>query len=156
MNSSVGRIRTVLTLVAGLCAGVFPVSARAQAGVKQVVTVPGAAANAMLSAGIRVGNLLFMSGQLGGSDSTTEGQTKQSLDNMKKVLDAAGTTVDNVVKCTVFLIDMKDFSKMNEAYRTFFATNGAKDMPGRSTVAVAGLARPSAKIEIECIAVMPK
>jgi 2-iminobutanoate/2-iminopropanoate deaminase len=58
------------------------------------------------------------------------------------------------VKCTVFLTDMKEFAKMNEAYRAFFSA--AKDPPGRSAVAVVALARPTAKVEIECIAAMPK
>ena len=153
MPRSRHRIRVALALVAALAALASPNGARAQAASpKQVIVVPGANPNPVLSPGIRVGSLLFLSGQLGGNDSTIEGQTKQALENIKKVLDAAGTTVDNVVKCTVFLIDMKDFAKMNEAYRAFFT----KDPPGRSTVAVAGLARPAAKVEIECIAAMPK
>jgi 2-iminobutanoate/2-iminopropanoate deaminase len=139
-------------IVASFAVLASPVCARAQG--KQAVAVPGATRNANLSAAVRVGDLLFVSGQLGGNDSTIEGQTTQALEAMKKVLDAAGTTVDNVVKCTVFLTDMKEFAKMNESYRAFFAA--AKDMPGRSAVQVSALARAGAKVEIECIAAMPK
>jgi 2-iminobutanoate/2-iminopropanoate deaminase len=131
-----------------------PAGVRAQTSGKQAVAVPGATKNPNLSAAVRVGDLLFVSGQLGGNDSTIEGQTTQALEAMKKVLDAAGTTVDNVVKCTVFMTDMKDFAKMNESYRAFFSA--AKDPPGRSAVQVSALARPTAKVEIECIAAMPK
>lgn len=151
MYSSLQRIRTALTAVASVAVLAVPLSAHAQ---KQAISVPGANKNPNLSAAVRVGDLLFLSGQLGGNDTTIEGQTKQALEAMKKVIDAAGTTVDNVVKCTVFLTDMKDFAKMNEAYRAFFSE--AKDPPGRSAVAVMALARPSAKVEIECIAAMPK
>jgi 2-iminobutanoate/2-iminopropanoate deaminase len=155
MFSLSGRVRVALAVAASFAALASPVCARAQvSSAKQVIVVPGANRNPNLSAAVRVGDLLFISGQLGGNDSTIEGQTTQALENMKKVLDAAGTTVDNVVKCTVFLTDMKEFAKMNESYRAFFSA--AKDPPGRSAVAVLALARPTAKVEIECIAAMPK
>jgi 2-iminobutanoate/2-iminopropanoate deaminase len=155
MISSGRRVRVVLTVVALFAALASPVGVRAQVtSAKQVIVVPGVNRNPNLSSAVRVGDLLFISGQLGGNDSTIEGQTTQALENMKKVLDAAGTTVDNVVKCTVFLTDMKEFAKMNEAYRAFFSA--AKDPPGRSAVSVVALARPTAKVEIECIAAMPK
>ena len=77
-----------------------------------------------------------------------EAQTKQVLDNMKRVLEAAGVTIDDVVKVTVFLTRAEDFVKMNEVYKTYFT----KDLPSRSTVIVAALARPEMLVEIECIA----
>jgi 2-iminobutanoate/2-iminopropanoate deaminase len=133
-----------------LLAAASPLAAQPPAG-KQVV----GRGSATLSAGIRAGNLLFVSGQLGmrrdAPDSTIQGQTKQALENMKGVLEAAHTTPENVVKCTVFLLDMKDFAGMNSAYTQFFTSNP----PARSTVAVAGLASPGAKVEIECIAIVP-
>jgi 2-iminobutanoate/2-iminopropanoate deaminase len=147
MPSFLRRIHAAVVVLAAIT-----VPAVAQAQAKQVVSLPGANPNPTLSAGIRVGDLLYVSGQLGGNDSTIEGQTKASLESMKKVLDAAGTTVDNVVKCTVFLTDVKEFAKMNTAYTAFFT----KDPPARSTVVVAALVRPVAKVEIECIAAMPK
>ena len=155
MISSGRRVRIALTIVASFAALASPVGARAQVtSAKQVIVVPGVNRNPNLSSAVRVGDLLFLSGQLGGNDSTIEGQTTQALESMKKVLDAAGTTVDNAVKCTVFLTDMKEFAKMNESYRAFFSA--AKDPPGRSAVQVSALARPTAKVEIECIAAMPK
>ena len=67
---------------------------------------------------------------------------------MNPILAAAGTTKDNIVKCTVFLIDVKDFAGMNKAYTEFFT----KEPPARSTVVVAALVTPGAKLEVECIA----
>jgi 2-iminobutanoate/2-iminopropanoate deaminase len=69
---------------------------------------------------------------------------------MKRVLDQAGAKVENVVKCTVFLINGSDFQGMNESYRQFFTSNP----PARSTVVVAALVVRNAKVEIECMAVI--
>ena len=105
-----------------------------------------------LSPGIRVGDLLYMSGQLPGrdADSTIESQTKSALERMNPILAAAGTTKENIVKCTVFLIDVKDFQGMNRAYAQYFT----KEPPARSTIVVAALVAPG-KLEIECIAAIP-
>jgi 2-iminobutanoate/2-iminopropanoate deaminase len=96
-----------------------------------------------------------VSGQLGTSrdapDSTIQGQTKRALENVQKIVEAAGSTMANVLKCTVFLADVKDFAGMNSAYTQFFP----KEPPARSTVAVAALVSPTAKVEIECIAAVP-
>src|ERR1043166_1478916 len=141
-------------VIVALIAALSPIGAQQPAG-KQVVVPAGGRGSATLSPGIRVGNLLFVSGQLGMSrsapDSTIQGQTKLALENMKAVLEAAHTTPDNAGKCTVFLLDMKDFAGMNQAYTQFFTSNP----PARSTVAVAGLAAAGAKVEIECIAIVP-
>lgn len=156
MQSTHRRLGPFLLSLACAVAALTPaLGAQAQGtSPKQAVVPAGANRSPILTAGIRVGDLLFLSGQLGGRDSTIEGQTKQALENMKPVLEAAGTTVDNVVKCTVFLTDVNDFAKMNEAYRVFFSV--AKDPPARSTVVVAALVRAGAKVEIECIAAIPK
>jgi len=119
---------------------------------KTVVNVPGQNPNPNLSGGVRVGDMFYASGQLGGRDSTIEGQTKGALDAVKRVMEAGGTTMENVVKCTVFLTRAADFQAMNTVYRTYFP----KDPPARSTVIVAALVTPSALIEVECMAVMPK
>jgi 2-iminobutanoate/2-iminopropanoate deaminase len=130
--------------------------APALASGKQVINMGAANPNAVLSPAIRVGDVVYASGQLGLSrqapDSTIEGQTRLSLDNTKRVLEAAGTTIENVVKCTVFLTRASDFQGMNRVYREFFP----KDPPARSTVVVAALVVPAAVVEIECMAVMPK
>ena len=110
---------------------------------------------ATLTPAIRVGNLVYGSGQLGMSrenpDTTIQGQTRVALENIKRVFEQAGTTMAMAAKCTVFLTDVKDFGGMNEVYRTFFPSAP----PARSTVAVAALVVPNAKVEIECVASMP-
>ena len=105
------------------------------------------------SQGIRAGALVFTSGQLpidpatGAFPDTIEAQTRQSLENCKAILAAAGLTMENVVKTTVFLKDMNDFAAMNGVYATFFPTNA----PARSAVEVARLPK-DARVEIECVA----
>lgn len=137
--------------LAALALIVAPAVASAQ---KTIVAVPGTNPSAMLSAGVRVGDMLYMSGQLPGrdADSTIESQTKSTLEKMNPILAAAGTSKDNIVKCTVFLIDGKDFGGMNRAYTQFFT----KEPPARTTVVVAALVSPGAKLEIECLATIPK
>ena len=108
----------------------------------------------ILSSGIQFGNLLFVSGQ-GAHDPEThkvvEGpfpnQVRRCLENVKMVLEAAGSSLDRVLKCNVFLTDIANFQAMNEVYHTFFPT----DPPARSTVAVKYLPGES-PVEIECIA----
>jgi 2-iminobutanoate/2-iminopropanoate deaminase len=150
-------MRISLQLLVGLCIVAAPSAVMAQAAsAKQVVTVPGTQPYALLSAGIRVGDMLYASGQLGmrrdAPDSTIEGQTRVALENTKAVMEAGGTSMANVVKCTVFLVNVADFAGMNRVYREFFP----KDPPARSTVAVAALVVPAAKVEIECMAAMPR
>lgn len=124
-------------------------------GARQPVIPAGQSASATLTPGIRVGNMIYASGQLGmrrdAPDSTVQGQTKVALENTQRVFEAAGTTMANTVKCTVFLIDLKDFAGMNQAYREFFPTSP----PARSTVVVAALVVAGAKVEIECFAAIP-
>ncbi|MDO8577723.1 MAG: RidA family protein [Dehalococcoidales bacterium] len=108
------------------------------------------------SQAIQAGNFLFLSGQLAlnpqngemvGSDIST--QTKQVIENIKGVLGAAGASLADVVKTTVFLQNMGDFSQMNEVYKQYFGDSA----PARSTVEVARLPK-NALIEIESIAVV--
>ena len=123
---------------------------------RQSVVPQGMAASATLSPGIRVGDIVYTSGQLGTSrdapDSTIQTQTKKALENVKAVVEAGGSTMANVIKCTVFLTDVKDFGGMNSVYSTFFP----KEPPARSTVDVAALVSAAAKVEIECIAAVTK
>ncbi len=108
------------------------------------------------SQAVRVGDMVFCSGQIpidpqtGNfvSDEVAE-QTEQVLKNLSAVLKAAKTNLDNVVKTTVFLADMDDFTAMNEVYARFFRDN----KPARATVQAARLPR-DARVEIECIAVV--
>jgi len=140
------RITSVSLLVAAVVA---PSLAAAQ---KQVIIPQGMQASATLSPGTRSGDVIYTSGQLGVSrdtaDNTIQAQTKRSLEAVQKVVEAAGSSMANVLKCTVFLTDVKDFQGMNSAYTQFFP----KEPPGRSTVVVAALVSGAAKVEIECIA----
>lgn len=105
------------------------------------------------SQAIKIGEFVFTSGQIplnpetGDMPGTIEEQTKQALENVKAILEAAGTSLDNVIKTTVFLKDMNDFVRINEVYATFFKENP----PARSAVEIARLPK-DAKIEIEAIA----
>ncbi|MCX5763902.1 MAG: RidA family protein [Gemmatimonadetes bacterium] len=116
----------------------------------------GTSVSPTLTPGITLGKLVFASGQLGvsreaGADTTIQAQTKRALESAKKVFEAAGTTMGNVGKCTVYLVDVKDFQGMNQSYREFFPDSP----PARTTVVVAALVSAGAKVEIECVAVMP-
>ncbi len=113
-------------------------------------------ANAPFSDIVEVGNLFFLSGQIG-MDHTTrklvdggiKAETKQTLENIKAVLEQHHMDMGDVVKCTVVLSDIEDFSAFNEIYKTYFPQK-----PARTTFAAKGLA-VGAKIEIECIAAKP-
>lgn len=105
------------------------------------------------SQAVQVGNLLFTSGQLGLDpksgqlpETVTE-QAKASLQNVKAIVEAAGGSLENVVKTTVFLKDMNDFAAVNEIYASFFS----QPFPARSAVEVARLPK-DALVEIEVIA----
>ncbi len=106
------------------------------------------------SQAIRANGLIFLAGQLALDPATGQflpgdikAQTKRVLQNLAAVLEAAGSTMDRVVKTTVFLKDMNDFGAMNEEYASFFR----ELPPARTTVQAARLPR-DALIEIECIA----
>ncbi|MFN0098993.1 MAG: RidA family protein [Gemmatimonadaceae bacterium] len=111
--------------------------------------------SATLTPAIRVGNMVYASGALpsrgANADTTIQGQTKSTLENLKRTMEMAGTTMENAVKCTVFLVEGSDFRGMNEAYAAFWPSSP----PARTTVVVKALVVPGAKLEIECIAVMP-
>jgi len=107
------------------------------------------------SQAVKTGNMVFCSGQIPIDPATGEfvsgdvaEQTRQVLKNLSAVLEAAGTDLNNVVKTTVFLADMNDFTAMNEVYAEFFSEN----KPARATVQAARLPR-DARVEIDCIAV---
>jgi len=105
------------------------------------------------SVAIKQGNLVFTAGQIGLDPLTNEivaggveAETRQVLTNLKHILEAAGSSLDHVLKTTVFLRDMGDFAAMNAVYATFFT----KEPPARSTIAVAALPKGAA-VEIEAI-----
>ena len=108
------------------------------------------------SQAVKTENMVFCSGQIPidvatgefVSDDVAE-QTRQVLKNLTAVLEAAGTSLNKVVKTTVFLADMNDFAAMNEIYAEFFNEN----KPARATVQAAGLPK-NARVEIDCIALV--
>ena len=109
------------------------------------------------SLGVKAGQLLFVSGQLGLDPATgamvaggVEAETRQALKNLQAILETGDCTLQQVVKTTVFLRDMNDFSRMNAVYAEFFKENP----PARSTVQVAALPRSGA-VEIELVALLP-
>ena len=107
------------------------------------------------SQAIKAGGMVFCSGQIPIDPATGQfvsevvsEQTEQVLNNLSEVLNAAGTSLDSVVKTTVFLADMNDFAEMNDVYGRFFSEN----KPARATVQAARLPR-DARVEIDCIAI---
>jgi 2-iminobutanoate/2-iminopropanoate deaminase len=107
------------------------------------------------SIGIRSGNFIFTAGQIGLNPKTgevvpggIEAETRQVLQNIQIILEVAGSSLDNVVKTTVYLRDMNDFSRMNMIYSEFFTLNP----PARTTLAVSALPKGVA-IEIEAVSI---
>jgi len=112
--------------------------------------------NLPLSYAMKAGGFVFVSGCAGFRTRETgapiegiEAQTKETLELIKDTLEAAGSSLDKVVKATVFLRNAQDFPKMNQVYHVFFP----KDPPARTTL-VGGLVLPEMLIEIECTAIM--
>jgi 2-iminobutanoate/2-iminopropanoate deaminase len=122
---------------------------------KQSINVNGApAAVGPYVHAVKTGNMIFISGQLGlnPADGTLpegiEAQTKQSLENLKTILEGCGSDFDHVVKTGIFLADIADFAKVNEIYAQYFNN----EVPARSCVEVANLPK-GGLVEIEAIAV---
>ena len=115
---------------------------------RKVFNPPGLPNNLPFSNGIQVGNMLWIAGIEGVVSGDIEAETRTALENIKKVLDAAGYTPADVVQVTVYLKDIDDFPKMNGVYRTFFPD----PKPTRTTVQVAKLVN-DARVEITSVAV---
>jgi 2-iminobutanoate/2-iminopropanoate deaminase len=124
---------------------------------REAISTPAApAAIGSYSQAIRAGSLLFVSGQIPLDPETStivEGdvrvQTHRVFRNLAGILEAAGTSLDRVVRATVYLADMNDFAAMNEVYGTYFSSPA----PARSTIQAARLPR-DARVEIDVIAVL--
>ena len=106
------------------------------------------------SPAVRANGFLFLAGQVG-TDSTgrlvmggIRPETRQAMENVRRVLQTSGSSLDRVVKCTVYLADMREWSAMNEVYTTFFSPGR---FPARSAAGASGLAL-DARVEIECLA----
>lgn len=108
------------------------------------------------STAVRVGQTLYLSGQIGLDSSGkvvpggTAAETRQALENIRFTLEKLGSSLDHVVKATVMLADMSEWGEMNKVYVTFFP----KHLPARSALGANGLAL-NARVEIEVIAVLP-
>jgi 2-iminobutanoate/2-iminopropanoate deaminase len=107
----------------------------------------------------RVGNILYLSGEIGVDYSIMKvvpggikAETKQTMDNIKATLEKYGSSMDNVFKCTVMIADMSEWPLMNEVYVTYFKQDR---LPARSAIGANGLAL-GAKVEIECLATTDK
>ncbi len=107
------------------------------------------------SSAVQVGDVLYLSGTVGNlpGESTLvaggiQAETRQTMENIKAMVERFGSAMDRVVKCTVFLADMAEWEAMNSVYRTYF-----KQMPARSALGASGLAL-GARVEIECVAVV--
>ena len=152
------RLRAVLALVLGgaFLAGCGPArpseSTRPSEPVVEYVPVAGGTSRPF-SAAVRVGSMLYLSGQLGTDDTGRlvsggiEPETRQTLMNIRRVLEANGSSLDRVVKCTAMLADMGEWEAMNRAYVEYFP----RHLPARSAFGASGLAR-GARIELECLA----
>ena len=125
---------------------------------RQVINPPGISPLVpAYSVAIRHGDMVFVSGMTGikpGTQDIIDGgvavQTRQTLENIQTVVQAAGATMADVGECTVFLLDMADYAAMNRVYLEFFKA----DPPARATLAVSALPRPAARVEIKCTAVL--
>lgn len=137
------------SVAAALLLGAAPLHAQARREILPQAPAPGA----NLSSIVKVGEMLYLSGQLGFApgQGLVEGgigpETRQTMENIKRLLEQVGSAMDRVVKCTVYLADINDFRAMNEVYRTFFPS----EPPARTTVAVSGLVS-NARIEVTCLA----
>jgi 2-iminobutanoate/2-iminopropanoate deaminase len=124
---------------------------------KEIVKAELAASNPNLSAATRFGNLVFVAGQTGRHPKTGElgkdirEQTRNTLERIKVVLDAAGSSLDQVLTATVYLTRRDDLAAYNEEYARYFPT----DKPARTTVTVASLNTPELVIEITVTACIP-
>jgi 2-iminobutanoate/2-iminopropanoate deaminase len=104
-----------------------------------------------------VGHLVFVSGQAGREPRTgtlapdVEAQTEQALRNVAAILEAAGSSLAHVIRCGVFLVDMREFQQMNAVYARMFGAH----RPARTTVEVSGLPGDGHRVEIDAVATLP-
>jgi 2-iminobutanoate/2-iminopropanoate deaminase len=153
--------------IAALAVVIFVLSLNAQAQQSKAGDAPstkpsvvyssaGASSNRPLSDVVRVDSLLYLSGKLGTDDSGKlvaggiAAETKQTMENIRTVLEKNGSSLDHVVKCTVMLADIKEWADMNAVYVTFFKKDR---LPARSAFGTSGLVL-GARVEIECLAIV--
>jgi reactive intermediate/imine deaminase len=151
--------RTILFAVAlGALSGCMPSTSRQESGKAEFLNSPRALAkDRPFSEAVRAGDLLILAGQVGDDEATGKvvpggivAETRQALRHIKAVLESNGSTLADVVKCTVFLADIGEWGDFNKVYREFFT----KPYPARSALGASGLAL-GARVEVECIAYAP-
>lgn len=161
--------RAVLALVGVLAVGACTIQERTdrngpgqteESPRKQIIQPEGVARLPVFSSAVRSGDLIFLSGSLGALPGVVpprlveggiEAETRQTMENIVTILDAAGATLDDLVKCTVFLADIDDYAAMNAVYAEYFPS----DPPARAALAGSGLAL-GALVEVDCIAAAPE
>jgi reactive intermediate/imine deaminase len=157
MNTTSLRLASALaaTLLFTACEGPDDDHARGPADVEFLT--PFGVPTRPFSPAVRVGDVIFLSGQIGRTGAAAgdtsgasgiEAETRQTMENIKRVVEAVGSSMDKIVKCTVMMADMAEWDRMNSVYRTYF-TEGR--LPARSAFGSNGLAL-GARVEIECIA----
>jgi 2-iminobutanoate/2-iminopropanoate deaminase len=111
------------------------------------------------SPAVRAGDFIYVSGQVPVDPATNQAvlgdvktETRQVLSNIRRILEGCGSSMADVVRCGVFLTDVKDFAAMNEVYIEFFG----EIKPARTTISVPALPLPGARIEIDAVAYQPK
>jgi reactive intermediate/imine deaminase len=146
-------LRRPLLVAAALVMTACSTATRPQAAEPAFLT-PYGAPQYPFSPAVRVGDMLYLSGQIG-TDSTgrlvpggIQAETRRTLENIRDVLARTGSSMDRVVKCTVMMADMAEWPAMNGVYATFFPAH----KPARSAFGATGLAL-GARVEIECLAV---
>lgn len=134
-------------------------AAAAESTRRQVIQPEGVARLPVFSSAIRSGDFIFLSGALGALPNVNppqvveggiEAETRQTFENIEAVLAAADATLEDIVKCTVFLADIDDYAAFNAVYVEYFPN----DPPARAALAASGLAL-GALVEIDCIAAAP-
>ncbi len=144
-------LMTCLFLIAG-CE--IQAQEQLQAPGPKVIYHPASSENLPFSEAVQVGDMLYLAGQLGTIPGQglvaggTQAETRQTLENIKEAVERLGSSMDRVVKCTVFMADMNEWGEMNEVYKTYFP-----NLPARSAMGGVDLAL-DARLEIECIAAM--
>jgi 2-iminobutanoate/2-iminopropanoate deaminase len=127
--------------------------------IERIYPAGAAAPRGPYSPGVRAGDFIFVSGQVPIDPATNshvlgdvQTETRQVLNNIKRILEGAGASMADVVRCGVYLTDVKDFAAMNEVYIEFFGDI----KPARTTISVPALPLPGAKVEIDAVAYQPK
>ena len=149
---SFSRLMSLMLVATAACGGRARPEPAAAPNSAQYLT-PYGVPTRPFSPAVRVGNMLYLSGQIGTADASSssvvpggiEPETRQTLENIKDVLQRTGSSMDRVVKCTVMMADMREWDRMNVVYASYFPRN----KPARSALGANGLAL-GARVEIEC------